>query len=147
MVDSHVRTGRKYNAYPTYDFACPVIDSLDGVTHAMRTSEYHDRDAQYAWVLEATGLRAPRLDDYSRLNLEYTVMSKRKLTEVVRAGKVDGWGDPRMPTVRGLLGRGLTVAGLREFVDTQGMSKAPPSPPTSPTHPLCVTNGGGRWAT
>eukprot|EP01062_Namystynia_karyoxenos_P041191 TRINITY_DN29_c0_g1_i1.p1 TRINITY_DN29_c0_g1~~TRINITY_DN29_c0_g1_i1.p1 ORF type:complete len:813 (+),score=310.93 TRINITY_DN29_c0_g1_i1:156-2441(+) len=120
---SHVRTGDKYKCYPTYDFACPIVDSLDGVTHALRTSEYNDRNAQYYWVLDALKMRKPLIEDFSRLNMEFTVMSKRKLTQFVDQGRVEGWDDPRMPTVKGLLRRGLTVDALRAFIQAGGMSK------------------------
>jgi glutamyl-tRNA synthetase len=123
-TNPHARQGRKYNVYPTYDFCCPIVDSIEGVTHALRTNEYHDRNAQYEWFIDALGLRKPILEDFSRLNMEYTVMSKRKLTQLVDTKVVDGWDDPRFPTVRGLVRRGLTVDALREFVKVQGMSKA-----------------------
>lgn len=122
-MNPHARQGRKYNAYPTYDFCCPLIDSVEGVTHALRTNEYHDRNAQYEWILDALKMRKPLLEDFSRLNMEYTVMSKRKLTALVEQGAVDGWDDPRFPTFRALVRRGLKVDALREFVKVQGMSK------------------------
>lgn len=77
--------------YPIYDFACPIVDSLEGVTHALRTMEYHDRDEQYFWVLRALGLREPHLYEYSRLNLQNTVLSKRRLRWIVSKGVVTGW--------------------------------------------------------
>lgn len=123
-TNPHARQGRKFNVYPTYDFCCPIVDSIEGVTHALRTNEYHDRNAQYNWFIDALGLRKPNLEDFSRLNMEYTVMSKRKLTQLVETKVVDGWDDPRFPTVRALIRRGLTVEALREFVKVQGMSKA-----------------------
>ena len=123
-LSAHARQGRKYNAYPTYDFCCPIIDSVEGVTHALRTNEYHDRNDQYYWILDALQMRKPIIEDFSRLNMEYAVMSKRKLTQLVLDKVVDGWDDPRFPTVRALVRRGLKVDALKEFVKVQGMSKA-----------------------
>lgn len=120
----HHKTGDKYKVYPTYDFACPIVDSVEGVTHAMRTNEYHDRNAQYMWVLDALNLRKPTILDFSRMNLVYTTLSKRKLTWFVQEGLVKGWNDPRFPTVQGILRRGLVVPALKEFILKQGFSKA-----------------------
>lgn len=119
----HARQGTKYNVYPTYDFCCPLIDSLEGVTHALRTNEYHDRNDQYYWFCDALGIRKPMIEDFSRLNMEHTVMSKRKLTQLVDTGVVDGWDDPRFPTVRALVRRGMKIDALRQFCAEQGMSK------------------------
>ncbi|XP_053293504.1 bifunctional glutamate/proline--tRNA ligase isoform X3 [Pleuronectes platessa] len=121
---SHPRTGNTYNVYPTYDFACPIVDSLEGVTHALRTTEYHDRDDQFYWIIDALRMRKPYIWEYARLNLNNTVLSKRKLTWFVDQGYVDGWDDPRFPTVRGILRRGMTVEGLKQFIAAQGGSRS-----------------------
>ncbi|CAI5646191.1 unnamed protein product [Oreochromis niloticus] len=121
---AHPRTRNTYRVYPTYDFACPIVDSLEGVTHALRTTEYHDRDEQFYWIINALGLRKPHVWEYARLNLNNTVLSKRKLTWFVDQGYVDGWDDPRFPTVRGVLRRGMTVEGLKQFIAAQGGSRS-----------------------
>ncbi|XP_055848548.1 bifunctional glutamate/proline--tRNA ligase [Episyrphus balteatus] len=122
--EPHPRTGTKYKVYPTYDFACPIVDAIENVTHTLRTMEYHDRDDQFYWFIDALKLRKPYIWEYSRLNMTNTVLSKRKLTWFVDEGLVDGWDDPRFPTVRGILRRGMTVEGLKEFIIAQGSSKS-----------------------
>ena len=121
--EPHPATGTKYKVYPTYDFACPIVDSVEGVTHSLRTTEYMDRDDQFFWFIDALGLRKPHIWAYARLNLTNTVMSKRKLTWLVDEGIVEGWEDPRLPTVRGVLRRGLTVEALKQFIIAQGSSR------------------------
>merc|ERR1719240_788039 len=120
----HHKHGLKYKAYPTYDFACPIVDALEGVSHALRTIEYKDRDAMYEWVLEATASRKVCLVEFSKTQFSHTILSKRKLTLFVDNNWVEGWNDPRFPTVQGVLRRGMTVEALSDFVMKQGMSKA-----------------------
>ena len=102
-LQPHHRTGRTWNVYPSYDLCTPVLDSLEGVTHALRTNEYRDRNPQYAWIQRALGIREVEVCDFARMNFVRTVLSKRKLTKLVEIGAVSGWADPRMPTVRGIV--------------------------------------------
>lgn len=119
----HHRTGTIWKVYPTYDFCAPILDSLEHVTHALRTNEYRDRNAQYIWMQEQLGIRTVKIWDFSRLNFVRTVLSKRKLTKFVEDGLAWGWNDPRMPTVRGIRRRGMTIPALREFILKQGPSQ------------------------
>ncbi|KAH8810861.1 glutamyl-tRNA synthetase [Xylogone sp. PMI_703] len=119
----HHRTGTEWHIYPTYDFCAPILDSVEGVTLALRTNEYRDRNVQYEWFQSALGIRNVEIYDFSRLNFVRTVLSKRKLTRIVNEGKVWGWDDPRMPTIRGIIRRGMTVPALREFMIRQGPSR------------------------
>ncbi|KAL0248194.1 hypothetical protein GEMRC1_003430 [Eukaryota sp. GEM-RC1] len=121
-LDEHNKTGSRYKVYPTYDFACPILDAHEGVTHALRANEYRERNAQYQWFLDHFNLRKVHIHDFGRLNFEYSVMSKRLLTQFVDKKIVDGWNDPRFPTVQGILRRGLTLQALRDFILLQGSS-------------------------
>ncbi|KAF3454755.1 hypothetical protein FNV43_RR05203 [Rhamnella rubrinervis] len=119
----HHRIGSKYKIYPTYDFACPFVDAIEGITHALRSSEYHDRNAQYYRIQEDMGVRKVHIYEFSRLNMVYTLLSKRKLLWFVQNGKVDGWDDARFPTVQGIVRRGLKIEALIQFILEQGASK------------------------
>jgi glutaminyl-tRNA synthetase len=121
----HHRTGKKWNVYPMYDFAHGQCDYFEGITHSLCTLEFEVHRPLYDWFidqLKTSGYR-PRQIEFNRLNLNYTMMSKRKLLELVREGKVSGWDDPRMPTLCGLRRRGYTPESIRKFVDMIGYTK------------------------
>lgn len=119
----HHKLGTKYKLYPTYDFACPIVDSIEGVTHTLRANEYSDRIPMYKWVLQATCLNEIEIYEFSRLNLVHTVLSKRNLRWFVNNKIVEDWSDPRFPTVQGVLRRGIKVQTLKDFMLAQGPSK------------------------
>ena len=121
----HHQTGKKWCIYPMYDYTHCLSDMLEGITHSLCTLEFEDHRPLYDWVLDV--LKAPchpQQIEFSRLNLEYTVMSKRKLTELVQKQLVDGWSDPRMPTIAGMRRRGFTPESLREFCNRIGVTKS-----------------------
>ncbi|MCC7361405.1 MAG: glutamine--tRNA ligase/YqeY domain fusion protein [Anaerolineales bacterium] len=119
----HHRTGARWCIYPMYDFAHGQSDSLEQVTHSLCSLEYEDHRPLYDWFLDALAIYHPRQIEFARLNLSYTVMSKRKLRRLVQEGYVRGWDDPRMPTLSGLRRRGYTPEAIREFVRRVGVSK------------------------
>jgi glutaminyl-tRNA synthetase len=121
---THHRTGDTWCLYPMYDWAHGASDSIEGVTHSLCTLEYEDHRPLYDWYIQALGIYAPRQIEFARLNLSYTVMSKRKLLTLVEDGVVSGWDDPRMPTLAGLRRRGYTPESLRDFADRIGIAKA-----------------------
>jgi glutaminyl-tRNA synthetase len=121
----HHQTGAEWCLYPMYDFTHPISDALEGITHSLCTLEFEDHRPLYDWVLDNISIPChPRQIEFSRLNLEHTVMSKRKLTQLVTEGFVEGWDDPRMPTIAGLRRRGYTPASIRTFADRIGVTKA-----------------------
>lgn len=120
----HHQTGDKWCIYPMYDFTHCISDALEGITHSICTLEFQDNRRLYDWVLDNITIDCqPRQYEFSRLNLEYTVMSKRKLNQLVVDNLVDGWDDPRMPTISGLRRRGFTPAAIREFCKRIGVTK------------------------
>lgn len=121
----HHQTGDEWCIYPMYDFTHPISDAIEGITHSLCTLEFEDHRPLYDWVLDNISIGChPRQIEFSRLNLEYTVMSKRKLTQLVSEGKVHGWDDPRMPTIAGLRRRGYTPASIRCFCEAIGVTKS-----------------------
>ncbi len=124
MKVPHHRTGNKWCIYPTYDWAHGQSDSIEGITHSICTLEFEDHRPLYDWFLEQLGVHHPRQIEFARLNLTYTVMSKRRLLELVQEGYVSGWDDPRMPTIAGLRRRGYTPESIRTFCDRVGVAKA-----------------------
>ncbi|HSZ96239.1 MAG TPA: glutamine--tRNA ligase, partial [Bradyrhizobium sp.] len=121
----HPRTGKTWNIYPSYDFAHGQSDAIEGVTHSICTLEFEDHRPLYDWFLANLPVPShPHQYEFARLNLTYTVLSKRVLTELVRGGYVSGWDDPRMPTLAGLRRRGVPPAAVRDFVKRIGVAKA-----------------------
>ncbi|WP_432406767.1 glutamine--tRNA ligase/YqeY domain fusion protein [Wukongibacter sp. M2B1] len=125
QYSTHHRTGDKWCIYPMYDYAHPLEDAIEGITHSLCSLEFEDHRPLYDWCLrECEFENPPRQIEFARLNLAGTVMSKRKLRELVEEGYVDGWDDPRMPTLSGLRRRGYTPESIKDFLDRVGVSKS-----------------------
>ncbi len=119
----HQRTGDRWSIYPVYDFAHGQSDSIEGITHSLCTLEFEDHRPLYDWYLHELGIHHPRQIEFARLNVSFTVVSKRKLLQLVEEGHVQGWDDPRMPTLAGLRRRGYTPASIRNFCSRVGVTK------------------------
>jgi glutaminyl-tRNA synthetase len=119
----HHRTGGKWCIYPMYDFAHGESDSIEGITHSICTLEFEDHRPLYDWYVEQLGIYHPQQIEFDRLNLTYTLLSKRKLLQLVQQGLVSGWDDPRMPTISGMRRRGYSPEALRNFAKNLGVSK------------------------
>src|SRR5437763_8551579 len=120
---AHQHTGDAWCVYPMYDWAHGQSDSIEGITHSICTLEFENHRPLYEWYVENLGIYAPKQIEFARLNLTYTVMSKRKLLELVKNGHVRGWDDPRMPTIAGIRRRGYTPEAIRNFAAKIGVSK------------------------
>jgi glutaminyl-tRNA synthetase len=122
---THPRTGNRWSIYPSYDYAHGQSDAIEGITHSICTLEFEDHRPLYEWLLDRLPVPSkPRQYEFARLNLTYTLLSKRVLTQLVRDGHVAGWDDPRMPTIAGLKRRGVPPAAIREFIKRIGVAKA-----------------------
>jgi glutaminyl-tRNA synthetase len=121
---AHYRTGTKWCIYPMYDFTHCLSDSIERITHSICTLEFEINRELYDWVLDQLNVYHPQQIEFARLNLSYTVLSKRKLIDLVEGGHVDGWDDPRMPTISGLGRRGYTPESIRNFCDRIGVAKS-----------------------
>ena len=119
----HPKTGNKWKIYPSYDFAHGQSDSLEGITHSICTLEFEHHRPLYDWLCENLGIHHPQQIEFARLNLNYTVMSKRKMLRLVQEGHVNGWDDPRMPTLQGMRRRGYTPKSIRDFCEKVGVAK------------------------
>lgn len=120
----HHRTGDKWHIYPMYDYAHCISDSIEGITHSLCTLEFVNNRELYDWILDTLGIYHPQQIEFARLNLTNTILSKRKLIQLVNDGHVSGWDDPRLPTLSGLRRRGVPPAAIRDFVNRIGVSRA-----------------------
>jgi len=120
----HPRTGDKWCIYPMYDYTHPISDAIEGITHSICTLEFEDHRPAYDWATSIDGIdHTPRQYEFARLNISYMMMSKRRLLKLVQMGVVNGWNDPRMPTITGIRRRGYSPEALRDFVDRVGVAK------------------------
>ena len=116
----HHRTYNKYRVYPTYDFSCPIVDSIEGITHVFRSDEFNERDEMYVWILDKLKLNIPKLYHYGKINVTGAIMSKREIKKLIESGKFTGWDDPRLYTFRGLYNRGMTYQALDVIMKETG---------------------------
>jgi glutaminyl-tRNA synthetase len=142
----HHRTGDEWPIYPMYDYAHPISDSIEGVTHSLCTLEFENHRPLYDWVLESLGIYQPQQIEFARMNVTFTIMSKRKLAELVAGGHVEGWDDPRLPTLSGMRRRGYTPAAIRDFCDRFPLSKKSDSLPSLALLEHCVRDDLNRTA-
>jgi glutamyl-tRNA synthetase len=119
----HHKCGTIFKVYPTYDFACPIVDSLEGITHVFRSVEFSERDEQYKIIISELGIRQPLLFSYGKVKFEGVVLSKRKIKDLIEKGVIQNWSDPRLFTLRGLFNRGLCLDALKQFISKIGFSK------------------------
>lgn len=124
ISDPHFRTGNSFKVYPTYDFACPIVDAIEGVTHVFRSTEFTDRNPQYKIILDKLHRPCPLLHQYGKLCFQDAVLSKRKIKALIENGSICGWDDPALLTWRGAKRRGLTHTGLIQFLSTIGITKS-----------------------
>ena len=124
MRDPTVYRSIDNKVYPTYDFACPIVDSIEGVTHVYRSNEFHDRNEQYDWILNTLSLRKPMLNEYGKLTIQNSVLSKRKIKKLIEDGVIEGWDDPRLLTVSGAMRRGMSLETLTTYIARMGFSNS-----------------------
>ncbi|AYV75974.1 MAG: glutamyl-tRNA synthetase [Terrestrivirus sp.] len=121
----HHKTGNKFKVFPTYDFACPIVDSIEGVTHVLRSVEFNERDDQYVYILNKLQMAIPKLYHYGRVNVSGAVLSKRKIKQLIESKLVKNWDDPRLYTYRGLLNRGMSHKSLDLLMSDTGFPTGP----------------------
>lgn len=124
ITQQHHRTGTKYQVYPTYDFSCPIVDSLENVSHVFRSAEFNERDEMYVWILVKLKMNVPKLYHYGKINVAGAIMSKREIKKLICSGIYSGWDDPRLYTLRGLLNRGMTFKALDIMMKETGYPTA-----------------------